>query len=537
MVYLLRVQVICWRQCSLVKPIGKEHLGRFPGCLVASSNPPLVLAGDYCAEGSGYTNAAHSAIAAAYAVDQLTKKPEKGEKSSAAQSILIIGAGITGAVSAAKVREQFPKAHIQVWEAAAGTGGRAARRAFHSEERDRTAIADMGAQVMSCDMGDPQIAQDINTLSSAGLITRAHALAQTEERNNELSHYWAQGGITSVLHHYLQKAHVDNLCFKRRVSSLNPHTGGGWQVMAEDGEVSDPYEPGKVHASVQEHFNAVVVALPAWETLKIAGIQSVLPAQLVAGMRCVEYDSRYAVGLSFLPYFTKDIETWLGNRAEVVINDSVVHLVAYQGPKRGNEFCVVVCHTTRNYRTADQNFRECVLEAVLASLANQMSISVTALKMPLHSHKVIDWKDCQCTSVLEGASGGCALIGSPSPLVLAGDYFAPASFGAVFKSACSSAMALRSQLPVEGSIPRSLAYSGPTGPRVLIIGAGLSGCLLAAQLRRQFGNQIPYLAVWDCARGAAGRGATRRFISLPSTEPQTKTKQNRTKGKDWNGIG
>jgi predicted NAD/FAD-dependent oxidoreductase len=510
-------KVICWRQCSLSRGYPKHLMGKFPGCLVASSSPPFVLAGDYFTGGS-FTGVVHAATAAAYTVDHLIKVPQLDDRSNTAQSVLVIGAGITGAVAAAKIRAQFPAAHIQVWEAAAGTGGRVARRGFNNENQEKAAIADMGGQVMSVDTNDPEIAQDIHMLSTAGLINRAHALTQTEERNNELHHYWARGGITSVLHHYLQKAHVDHLCFKRRVTSLLPQGSGGWQVMADVGEVGDPYEPGKAHGSVVEHFNAVVVALPAWETLKLGGMQSVLPGPLVDGLRNVTYDSRYAVGLSFLPYFKKDVEAWLANRAEVTVDDNVLHLVAYQGAKREDEMCVLVCHTTRQYRTTgttNQTFRECVLQAVLTSLAHQMNISVAALKIPLHSHKVIDWKDCQCTSVLQGASGGCALIQGPSPLILAGDYFAPASFGAVFKSACSAAVALRSQLSPEGSVPRALAYS-VVAPRVLIVGAGASGSVLASQLRRQFGNRIPHLAVWDCAKGAAGRMATRRFPAGPS---------------------
>ena len=52
--------------------------------------------------------------------------------------------------------------------------------------------------------------------------------------------------------------------------------------------------------------------------------------------------------------------------------------------------------------------------------------------------------------------------------------------------------------------------------RVLVIGAGLTGSLTAALLRRKFKQKL-HITVWEKSRGAGGRMATNRQPGIPSS--------------------
>jgi predicted NAD/FAD-dependent oxidoreductase len=303
---------------------------------------------------------------------------------------------------------------------------------------------------------------------------------------------------------------------------------GRWTVQAHTGHVGDPYETHS-DIAITEKFDAIVVALPAWEVLKLAGINEFFPGDIMESLSQLTYDSRYSVALNFNSWFKQDLESWFGKRSEVVLNDGVLHLVAYQGVKR-KDYCVLVCHTARSFRVSRFNDRQGmeneVVERVLDGLAAQMNVSISLLRTALRACKVIDWRHCQVEDALQppdSARQHCIVSYSAPTLMLAGDYITTSNFSGCFWSACAAARAVHKGLEQQSNVHHSQEHwsqsvvpvprplKSKSGLRILIVGAGATGSMLAAHLRRQFGNCLGHLAVWEAARGAAGRSATRKY--------------------------
>ena len=74
---------------------------------------------------------------------------EKGEMA-VPHRLLIVGAGLTGSVSAALLRRKFPKEllDITVWEKSRGAGGRMNTNRFPGDSKGLSSV-DLGAQYIS----------------------------------------------------------------------------------------------------------------------------------------------------------------------------------------------------------------------------------------------------------------------------------------------------------------------------------------------------------------------------------------------------
>lgn len=74
---------------------------------------------------------------------------EKGEMA-VPHRLLIVGAGLTGSVSAALLRRKFPKEllDITVWEKSQGAGGRMNTNRFPGDSKGLSSV-DLGAQYIS----------------------------------------------------------------------------------------------------------------------------------------------------------------------------------------------------------------------------------------------------------------------------------------------------------------------------------------------------------------------------------------------------
>jgi predicted NAD/FAD-dependent oxidoreductase len=424
-----------------------------------------------------------------------------------------------GAAAAAKIREQNPDAKIKVWDAARGTGGKAARWVA-TTHTGAHAVADMGAQVLNCNMAYGPAVREVEELTKCGILSRAHALANTEERpsrssTQDISAFWAKKGTSEVCRHYLKQAQLDELCLNKRATNITSDAGNRWRVHADVGEVGDPYADHNVVDNVQETFDVVVTALPAYELVNVGGLASFMPEQLNRALGNMQYDRRYAVGLCFKPALKIEIERWMGQKAELLVDDGVIHLVANQAAKRVQEYCMLVVHTARQYQvnSSSSEFRSEVMLAVMNSLASQMGQPIDKLRQLLHAYKVIDWRQCSVMETIPGYQGA-ALLSIKPRLIMAGDYFSVTpgcTMSAIVQSgyAVAAAFAHQQDEVTLASIPMSPRGHGGVDKRVLIVGAGPSGCMLAAQLRRRFPDV--HLSVWECARGVSGRAASKRF--------------------------
>jgi predicted NAD/FAD-dependent oxidoreductase len=515
---LLASKMIAWRQCQVKKAAPPYMSEDGVGCAVVSREPPLMLCGDYLSGAGMSMMAMRAGMAGAAKLNRVLKEPSSNDQGG--PTVLVLGAGIFGCATAAKIRERNPHAKIKVWDASKGTGGKIARCVF-STLTGTTAIADMGTQVLNCNMSDPLSVREVEKLTKNGILHRAHALAKTEERpsrdsSNDVSGYWASKGLTAVCRHYLKEAQLDELCLGKRATSVMPIGQNRWRVCADIGEVTDPYAEHKVTDTVEETFDVVVTAMPSYELMKLGGLQAFLPDNLQRAVSDLRYDRRYAVGLCFLQAFKLEIERWMNHHAEVTIDDGVIHLVANQGAKRVEDCCVLVCHTARQYQvnSTNKDYRSEVMVAVLNSLANSMQIPVARLRQLLHSSKVIDWRQCQCQEQVPGYQG-CALVSTKPRLIMVGDYFTSfpgCAISGVVHSAQAAAQALTQESVIEvGSIPRPLGLgaSASSHKKVLIVGAGPTGCMLASQLKRRYPDLR--VSIWECARGVGGRMSSKRI--------------------------
>ena len=128
--------------------------------------------------------------------------------SSKIAKVLVIGGGITSAVSTSILSEKLGKnVQITVWDKARGAGG---RMSTSRSPGNPDCTADLGAQYISTKpevfKGHEGIYQD---LISNKLIRKFDGLVENEHHSEGVIHYIATEGTASIVKHFFNKSGVD----------------------------------------------------------------------------------------------------------------------------------------------------------------------------------------------------------------------------------------------------------------------------------------------------------------------------------------
>ena len=188
--------------------------------------------------------------------------------------VLLVGGGITSAVTASLLAEAAPSLRLTVWDKARGAGGRM------STARGRTARTqvDTGAQYVSSTPDMFRAHGDIYAaLLESGVLAPANTSAIHGMREERLAegeatrHFVAPDGMSSLVKHFFKLSGAE-LNFGRRVAevikvsqmmmtkyalAMCPQGEDVWRVRTECG--------------LEDVFDAVVLTMPVPQLLALAG--------------------------------------------------------------------------------------------------------------------------------------------------------------------------------------------------------------------------------------------------------------------------
>ncbi len=389
--------------------------------------------------------------------------------------VLVVGAGLTGVLAAARLRARADAAgrplRLTVWERATYPSGRFGATAAHG-----AAVADLGSQVLSTVDPRDERAQPGHGISTGaaraawalrgdlvarGLLTPApdEALGAVEERLNwpRLWHHaHAPRGLGAVLRALLEDARPDAVRFGLRVDGVAAtHAGGtAWGVQRHGDGASTP---------LRESFDSVILAVPAPDAARVANVAASLPPASAAILHGVGYDRRVATAI-----FYENGDGLIGSRlaalcgargaTELDFDDADearhgIHLIAWQGAKGPRDAArgVVVAHSVASGHGRDDDLRAAVTPRAVHDALERAGIGLTAdaLAERTLATRTIDWRVAQMIRPAE------SLVGAPSfappvlaatggddkrPwLLLAGDFLSQSSFLGCVASAHAAA--------------------------------------------------------------------------------------------------
>lgn len=365
------------------------------------------------------------------------------------QRILVLGAGITGCYAVRTLRRLLGhQVDIEVWEQARGTGGRLSTTWGQAGNTK----ADMGAQYLSLDITCPEAKGLYDDLIGAGVLREADAecVVATPERPQgpHWRHCYAVAGTSSVLKHLLAESGA-TLRTEHCVNSITPGSHG-WHVGSKHGAGDVRLRGGSGRgAGVRDEFDAVLLCngpgrLGGADALDniTGGWHEVLESKSWAALKSVRYGRRYVIAFFLHSDCYEKCDQFFGSRTEVLIDDDLIHLVAYQSRKVGaagdGEPIAVVCHTIPEVAQPPKD--KCV-RAVQQWLMRKLGVQKPAEKIVL-GFKIQTWGKCQveksAASILKGALCLSSVEGS-SPLAVCGDYFSGPTVTDALRSASAGA--------------------------------------------------------------------------------------------------
>ena len=374
----------------------------------------------------------------------------------AAQNILVVGGGLTGAAAGrALCRLLPPGSNVVVWEALDFLGGR-----FHTERSVDGGACDTGAQYITI-TDDAAVAADnaplFAELASAGILAPLRGRIEGgRAADGGGANYVAPAGLSSVVSHLFASAGLEPTRARRAVSlRVAPSAGrprGLWELGSSEGHV--------------QSFDGVVLTQPLPEMMGLldsgdAGAWlSDAPADAGAApggrlsrasMNAIQYSSRYALTLFFAPAaaarFASEID-WVSRYITKDEDDAIVYL-GHDSAKRASgrsaaaddattELMSLIVHTSVPYGI--KRLKEGAAEAdVTADLLERVRKLLPWLPEPEHV-LLKPWRVSQVRTPLalpaeapsacwlltptESAAADSAAASAP-PLVLAGDAFSP----------------------------------------------------------------------------------------------------------------
>ena len=315
-------------------------------------------------------------------------------------SILVVGAGLTGAAVSRALRRSLPAESIIVWEALGAVGGRMQTERV-SVEGGALGLADTGAQYVTVtDDAAVATAHDplYNALLDAGILKpMVGRIEGTRSADGGGKNYIAPAGVAAIVEHLFRVAGVRPVLGRRATGLYRapPVAGGG---VGSGGGTPSPRGRWEVSAAdgTRQAFDGVVLTQPAPHMLSLldagdaaAWLPDAAPdthsgaasahrsSQLSrAQLRAVEYSARFALTLYFppsaAPLFGANLD-WISKYVTKAEDDALVYL-SLDWAKRGGaptEAVSIVAHSSVPYgmRTMAAGTSEA---AVLAELRRRV---------------------------------------------------------------------------------------------------------------------------------------------------------------------
>lgn len=348
-----------------------------------------------------------------------------------AKRLLIVGAGLTGSLTATILKKSSLPFTITVWEKANSAGG---RMSTHRDPGNPDLCVDMGAQYISrtAAMQPLDTTQEYeclreslyqNLLSNDVISTFCGWIEGEKKSSSVVQNYISPKGLNSIVKHFLAQSGAE-VTFQQHVTCITACIGSTMipgQVLC------------KTSADRERIFDGVILTLPVPQLLNLKGnIIAGIDRETLENLTSVKYSCRYALGL-----FYKDPVAHQGTWSAKYFDDPVIRFAAWDTMKRDCPFhgSSLLLHTSVAFSTMHMEEEEERVKEVIVRKAMELIPGLAT--SPFHSH-IIFWKYSQVSMVYPGLPG-CVVL-SHDPLVVAtGDGFSGSNFENCIKAAKTTA--------------------------------------------------------------------------------------------------
>lgn len=349
--------------------------------------------------------------------------------------LLIVGAGLTGAMTTALIKHNFPtEVKIDVWEKSLGAGG---RMKTHRAPDGKSSV-DLGAQYVTRTSQYAKKHERLyEELLQAGILKPFPGKIEGESvSDDQLENFMAPHGMNSVVKHFFSSSgarpRFQTLCSNISLSREQRSTTA-WRATPNDGP--------------SEEFHAIILTIPVPQILQLNGTIQDCLQEHVTSLQQVQYSSRYALALCF-PENTRFEFPWT---AKYVQGHPCIRYVAVDSAKRGkdsaNPEASILVHTGVPFglKYLETDIKE--VENIIFGHFNEL---FPGLPRP-SSTRCIRWRYSQVHKPFPGQPG--ALVPRDRPLlVLAGDAFVHSNFSGCVESSLVAVEKLREHMRTSVSI-------------------------------------------------------------------------------------
>ncbi|XP_013784782.1 renalase-like isoform X1 [Limulus polyphemus] len=331
--------------------------------------------------------------------------------------LLIVGSGVTGALTASLVRQERKDLEIVVWDKAKGAGG---RMSTSRSPTSPSCIADLGAQYLTATpdyvRSHAQFYEDL--IESELLQPMISKFEGMKKVASGTLNFVTPNGSGSLVKYYLNKSGAE-VHFEHEVESIQRSEKSHWLVTTSSG--------------ASEKFEAVVMTVPVPQLFQLKGAVPELLAQspeITEKLKNIFFSSRYALGLFYddCPGFLNDLP-WA---AKYFPDDPMIRFIAVDNFKRGSvdQLPAVVVHTSVTF---GQSYLEDDKDKVQGLIVNHLPELLPGF-VPPSSMKCQRWRYSQVKCPFENTPGCVTLQESPL-LALGGDSFTHSNFDGCVDSA------------------------------------------------------------------------------------------------------
>ncbi|XP_067908627.1 renalase [Heterodontus francisci] len=327
--------------------------------------------------------------------------------------VLIIGAGLTGSLSANLLRRELTnKLQIVVWEKARGAGG---RMSTSRSPHDPNCMADLGAQYITVTPFYAEKHQSFyeDLLSHSILKPLLSPVEGMILKEKGICNYVAPQGISSIVKHYLAGSDV---FYDRPVTHINLKEG-----MLEVCSKSGP----------SEMFDAVVLTMPVPQTLQLQGhIKTLISESQRQQLEAASYSSRFALVLFYEAGMQIDVP-WA---AKYITDNPCICFISIDNKKRSLESPKVgpsiVVHTTVQFGAENVHKDKEEVEPLIFDQLQQILPGLPRTS----STKCHKWRYSQVIKAVSNCPGQMTLGVQPL-LICGGDGFTHSNFDGCTESA------------------------------------------------------------------------------------------------------
>lgn len=333
--------------------------------------------------------------------------------------VLLVGGGITSALTASLLLDTIPNICLTVWDKARGAGG---RMSTSRSSVDPKITVDLGAQYISATAKYFNQHRDIyNSLLDHKILIPANVSLIEGMRKDrigegeETQHFVVPDGMSSLVKHMFQQSGAE-LQFQRRVAEINEFEKK-WRVRTECG--------------LEDLFDIVVLTMPVPQILAVNGdVAKLINTQpnVKSSLENVSYSTRFVLGL----YYSEKVNLDVSWACKYISDHPIIRFISIDNIKRAkiDSPTSLLVHSTVQFGLENINKTHEEMKPILLNAVTEL---LPALPPPTEL-KSLKWLYSQVHKGYPSSPGSVLLQSRPS-LILGGDAFSQSNFDGCVESA------------------------------------------------------------------------------------------------------